>query len=66
VGLRACAGCDAIWGVVDRLSKMRHCIPCLPTIDAPGLAEWVLREVVSLDGVHHSSAGYPGELASVG
>ena len=51
VGLLGCEGFDAIWVVVDRLSKMRHCIPCHTTIDALRLAEMFLREAVRLHGL---------------
>jgi hypothetical protein len=44
-------GYDAIWVVVDQLSKMRHFILCRTTIDARGLAEMFLREVVGLQGL---------------
>jgi transposase InsO family protein len=48
VGLPECEGFDAVWVVVDRLSKMRHFIPCHTTIDAIGLARLLLREIVRL------------------
>jgi len=51
VGLPECEGFDAILVVVDRLSKMRHFIPCHPTIDALGLVELFLREVVRIHGL---------------
>ena len=51
VGLPECEGFDAVWVVVDRLSKMRHSIPCHTTIDAIGLAKIFLREVVRLHGL---------------
>jgi peroxiredoxin family protein len=51
VGLLECEGFDAIWVVVDRLSKMRHIIPCHTTIDALGLAEMFLTEVVDNQGL---------------
>jgi len=51
VGLPECEGFDAIWVAVDRLSKMRHFIPCHMTIDALGLVELFLREVVCLHGL---------------
>jgi len=44
-------GYDAIWVVVDRLSKMRHFVPCHTTINARGLAEIFLKEVVRLHGL---------------
>jgi transposase InsO family protein len=50
-GLPECGGYDAIWVVVDRLSKMRHFVPCQTTIDAQGLAEIFLKEVVRLHGI---------------
>jgi len=48
VGLAECEGFDAIWGVVDWLSKMQHFVPCHTTMDAMGLAELFMREVVHL------------------
>jgi len=50
-GLPECEGYNAIWVVVDRLSKMRHFVPCHTTIDAQGLAEIFLKEVVRLHGL---------------
>jgi hypothetical protein len=51
MGLPECEGYNAIWVVVDRLSKMRHFVPCHTTIDARGLAEMFLKEVVRLPGL---------------
>jgi transposase InsO family protein len=50
-GLPECEGNDPFWVVVDRLSKMRHLVPCRTTIDARGLAEMFLKEVVRLHGL---------------
>jgi len=38
-GLPWSNGNDAIWVVVDRLTKMRHLVPCRTTIDALSLAD---------------------------
>ena len=51
VGLPECEGFDAVWVVVDKLSKMRHFIPCHTTIDAVGLVKLFLWEVVRLHGL---------------
>jgi transposase InsO family protein len=51
VGLPECEAFDALWVVVDRLSKMRHLIPCHTTIDVVGLVKLFLREVVRLQGL---------------
>jgi len=51
VGLPECEGFDAIWVVVDRLSKMRHFITCHTMIDAIEMAKLFLREIVRLHGL---------------
>jgi hypothetical protein len=51
VGLPECEGFDAIWIVVDQLSKMHHLIPCHTLLDAVGLAKRFLHEVVYLHGL---------------
>jgi len=51
VGLPDCEGFDVIWVVVDKLSKLRHFIPCHTTIDAVGLAKLYSWEVVRLHGL---------------
>ena len=53
-GLPECEGYDAIWVVVDRLSKMRHFVPCRTTVNARGLAEMFLKDVVRLHGLPKS------------
>jgi transposase InsO family protein len=47
-GLPECEGFDAVWVVVDRLSKMRHFIPSNTTIDAVVLAKLFLGDLVRL------------------
>jgi len=44
-GLPWSNGNDAIWVVVDWLTKMRHLLPCLTTIDAPSLADLFLDNI---------------------
>jgi hypothetical protein len=48
VGLPEWEGIHAIWVVVDRLSKMRNVIPCHTTIDAVGLSQRFLLDVIHL------------------
>jgi hypothetical protein len=50
-GLPECEGYDAIWVEVDRLSKMRHFIPCRTTVDTWGLAEMFRKDVVRQHGL---------------
>ena len=42
---------DAIFVVVDKLSKMCHCIPCRSDMTAGELAEVIMPEVIRLHGV---------------
>jgi len=51
MGLPKCEGFDAIWVVINRLTEMPHVIPCHTTIDALGLAELFLWEVLRLHGL---------------
>jgi len=51
VGLPECEGFDAIWVVVDILSKMRHFIPCHTTIDPIEMAKLYLQEIIRLHGL---------------
>jgi len=51
VGSPECEGFDAVWVVLDRLSKMRNFIPCHTTVDAVGLANLFLQEVVRYHGL---------------
>lgn len=54
VGLPTSEGFDAILVVVDRLSKMRHLIPCTSETDARLVAKLYLRHVWKLHGLPSS------------
>jgi len=42
---------DAIWVVVDRLTKQQHRVPCSTTVDAHDLADLFLQHVFRLHGL---------------
>jgi hypothetical protein len=50
-GLPNSRGHDAIWVVVDRLTKMRHLVPCSTMIDAEGLANLFMTHIFRLHGL---------------
>ena len=54
VGLPKSKGFDALWVVVDRLSKQQHFVPCLTTIDAQGLATLFIDNIFRLHGLPDS------------
>lgn len=53
-GLPWSNGCDAIFMVVDRLTKMRHMISCRDTCTAEQLAEIFVRHIFRLHGLPRS------------
>jgi transposase InsO family protein len=44
-------GCDAIWVVVDCLTKERHLVPCQTDIDAKELANLFIAHIFRLHGL---------------
>jgi hypothetical protein len=51
VGLPESEGFNAIWVVVDRLTKMRHLVPCTDTVDGKKLGEMYVKEIFRLHGL---------------
>ena len=50
-GLPECEGLNAILLVIDRLTKMRHIIPCSNEVDARMLAQLFIRHIWKLHGL---------------
>jgi len=46
-------GYDTLLVVIDRLTKMSHCIPCSKDLDARQFANLFMREIVRLHGLPH-------------
>jgi len=55
-------GYDSILVVIDRLTKMRHCIPCSKDLDARQFANLFMKEIVRLHGLPHKISTDRGEL----
>jgi len=56
---------DAIWVVVDRLTKQRHLVPCSTTVDTSDLASLFLQHVFRLHGLPRTITSDRGpEIAS--
>jgi hypothetical protein len=54
IGLPVSEGYDAIWVVINRLTKMRHFIPCSTTVDAKELANLFIMNIFCLYGLPNS------------
>jgi len=54
VGLPVSQGFNAIWVVVDRLTKARHIVPCRTSVDAADLADLFVKHVFRLHGLPKS------------
>ena len=55
-------GADSILTVVDRLTKMAHCIPCRKTTTAEELAELMLRNVWKIHGTPRTIVSDRGSI----
>jgi transposase InsO family protein len=53
-GLPVSEGHDAIWVVIDRLTKMRHFVPCSTTVDGKELANLFVTNIFRLHGLPDS------------
>ena len=53
---------DSILVIVDRFTKMAHYVPCRKDIQAEGLANHLLREVVRIHGVPKSIVSDRGPI----
>lgn len=51
VALPPSSGYDAVWVVVDRLTKLAHFVPTRGDLDAPGLAALFLQNIYRLHGL---------------
>jgi hypothetical protein len=51
VGLPESESFNAVWVVVDRLTKMRHLVPCTDKVDRMKLGEMYVKEVIRLHGL---------------
>ena len=60
VGLPKSKGFDAIWVVVDRLSKQRHFVPFMTTIDAQGQSTLFIDNIFRLHGLPDSIVRHRG------
>jgi hypothetical protein len=66
VGLPWSEGFDAIWVVIDRLTKGRHLVPCVSTVDAKDLADLFLQHVFRLHGLPDSIVSDRGPQFAAG
>jgi transposase InsO family protein len=63
-GLPWSNGCDAIWVVVDRLTKERHLIPCRTNVDAKELANLFIAHIFRLHSLPLTIISHRGPQVS--
>jgi hypothetical protein len=65
-GLPTTEGCNALWVVVDRLTKMAHFVACNDTLKPEGLADSFVKNVVRPHGIPSSVISDRGTLFTSG
>jgi hypothetical protein len=61
-GLPPVEGCNALWVIVDRLTKMAHFIACADTMGPTGLADGFISHIVSAHRLPSSIISDQGSL----
>jgi hypothetical protein len=61
-GLPLVEGCNALWVIVDRFTKMAHFVACTDTMGASDLADGFLAHVVRAHGLPNSIISDRGSL----
>jgi transposase InsO family protein len=61
-GLPPVDGCNALWVIVDRLTKMAHFVPCSDTMKPRQLADSFILHIVQTHGLPNSIVSDQGSL----